>query len=194
MLADFGADVIRIEPPAGVDPNEAVFAADRMSGDFQNLNRNKRSLTLNLKKPEGIEVFKRLVQHADVVVENWRPYVKERLGLDYPALRAVNPRIILVSISGFGQSGPYEGRPGFDQIIQGMAGLMSVTGLPGQGPVRAGLAVADSSSGLYAALGILTALLGGRPGMISGAAGSLAVVSTALVVGHGGREHAEHQR
>ena len=159
MLADFGADVIRIEPPAGVDPNEAVFAADRMSGDFQNLNRNKRSLTLNLKKPEGIEVFKRLVKHADVVVENWRPDVKERLGLDYPALRAINPRIILASISGFGQTGPYAGRPGFDQIIQGMAGLMSVTGLPGQGPVRAGLAAADSSSGLYAALGILTALL-----------------------------------
>ena len=159
MLADFGADVIRIEPPAGVDPNEAVFAADRMSGDFQNLNRNKRSLTLNLKKPEGIEVFKRLVKHADVVVENWRPDVKERLGLDYAALRAVNPRIILASISGFGQSGPYVSRPGFDQIIQGMAGVMSVTGLPGQGPVRAGLAVADSSSGLYAALGILTALL-----------------------------------
>jgi crotonobetainyl-CoA:carnitine CoA-transferase CaiB-like acyl-CoA transferase len=159
MLADFGADVIRIEPPEGVDPNEAVFAADRMSGDFQNLNRNKRSLTLNLKKPEGLEVFKRLVKHADVVVENWRPDVKERLGLDYDALNEINPRIILASISGFGQDGPYAGRPGFDQIIQGMAGLMSVTGMPGQGPVRAGLAVADSSSGLYAALGILTALL-----------------------------------
>ncbi len=159
MLADFGADVIRIEPPAGVDPNEAMFAADRMSGDFQNLNRNKRSLTLNLKKPEGLEVFKRLAKHADVVVENWRPDVKKRLGLDYEALREINPRIILASISGFGQDGPYAWRPGFDQVIQGMAGLMSVTGLPGQGPVRAGLAVADSSSGLYAALGILTALL-----------------------------------
>ena len=153
MLADFGADVIRIEPPAGVDPNEAMFAADRMGGDFQNLNRNKRSLTLNLKKPEGLEVFKRLVKHADVVVENWRPDVKKRLGVDYEALREINPRIILASISGFGQDGPYAWRPGFDQIIQGMAGL------PGQGPVRAGLAVADSSSGLYAALGILTALL-----------------------------------
>ena len=159
MLADFGADVIRVEPPEGVDPNEVLFAADRMSGDFQNLNRNKRSLTLNLKKPEGLEVFKRLVKHADVVVENWRPDVKKRLGLDYDALRKINPRIILASISGFGQDGPYASRPGFDQIIQGMAGLMSVTGLPGQGPVRAGLAVADSSSGLYAALGILTALL-----------------------------------
>ena len=159
MLADFGADVIRIEPPPGIDPNEAMFAADRWSGDFQNLNRNKRSLTLNLKKPEGLAVFKRLVADADVVVENWRPDVKFRLGVDYESLRAINPRVILASISGFGQTGPYAERPGFDQIIQGMGGLMSVTGLPGQGPVRAGLAVGDSSTGLYAALGILTALL-----------------------------------
>jgi crotonobetainyl-CoA:carnitine CoA-transferase CaiB-like acyl-CoA transferase len=159
MLADFGADVIRIEPPRGVDPNEGMFAADRMSGDFQNLNRNKRSLTLNLKKPLGLEVFKRLVKHADVVVENWRPDVKTRLGIDYATLSALNPRIILASISGYGQNGPYASRPGFDQIIQGMGGLMSVTGVPGQGPVRAGLAVADSSSGLYAAIGILVALL-----------------------------------
>lgn len=159
MLADFGADVIRVEPPPGIDPNEAMFAADRYSGDFQNLNRNKRSLTLNLKKPEGREVLRRLAKHADVVVENWRPDVKKRLGVDYESLQEINPRIILASISGFGQNGPYAWRPGFDQIIQGMGGLMSVTGLPGQGPVRAGLAVADSSAGLYAALGILTALL-----------------------------------
>lgn len=159
MLADFGADVIRIEPPKGVDPNEAMFAADRWSGDFQNLNRNKRSLTLNLKKPEGKAILEKLVKQADVLVENWRPDVKNRLGLDYEALSAINPRIILASISGFGQSGPYASRPGFDQIIQGMGGLMSVTGLPGQGPVRAGLAVSDSSTGLYAAIGILTALL-----------------------------------
>ncbi|MBF6989074.1 CaiB/BaiF CoA-transferase family protein [Cupriavidus sp. IK-TO18] len=159
MLADFGADVIRVEPPPGVDPNEAMFAADRLGGDFQNLNRNKRSLTLNLKKPEGLAVFKRLVKDADVVVENWRPDVKQRLGLDYESLSAINPRIILASISGFGQSGPYAWRPGFDQIVQGMGGLMSVTGFPEQGPVRAGLAVADSSAGLYAALGIFIALL-----------------------------------
>ncbi len=159
VLADFGADVIRIEPPRGVDPNEAMFAGDRWGGDFQNLNRNKRSLTLNLKKPEGLAIFQRLVADADVVVENWRPDVKARLGVDYASLRAINPRIILASISGFGQDGPYARRPGFDQIIQGMGGLMSVTGLPGQGPVRAGLAVADSSTGLYAAIGILTALL-----------------------------------
>lgn len=159
ILADFGADVIRIEPPPGIDPNEAMFAADRWSGDFQNLNRNKRSLTLNLKKDGGMQVLKRLVADADVVVENWRPDVKTRLGLDYESLALINPRIILASISGFGQSGPYAKRPGFDQIVQGMGGLMSVTGLPGQGPVRAGLAVADSSTGLYAAIGILTALL-----------------------------------
>lgn len=159
MLADFGADVIRIEPPPGLDPNEAMFAADRMGGDFQNLNRNKRSISLNLKKPEGREVFHRLVEQADVVVENWRPDVKARLGADYETLRAINPKIILASISGFGQDGPYAYRPGFDQVIQGMGGLMSVTGHPGQGPVRAGLAIADSSTGLYAALGILTALL-----------------------------------
>lgn len=159
MLADFGADVIRIEPPQGIDPNEAMFAADRWSGDFQNLNRNKRSLTLNLKTPGGAEIFRKLVVDADVVVENWRPDVKNRLGVDYESLRALNPRIILASISGFGQDGPYAKRPGFDQIIQGMGGLMSVTGLPGQGPVRAGLAVADSSTGLYTAFGILAALL-----------------------------------
>ena len=159
MLADFGADVIRVEPPAGVDPNESMFADNRLGGDFQNLNRNKRSLTLNLKKPEGLAVFKRLVKDADVIVENWRPDVKKRLGLDYESLREINPRIILASISGYGQDGPYAWRPGFDQIIQGMGGLMSVTGLPGQGPVRAGLAVADSSAGLYAALGVFIALL-----------------------------------
>lgn len=158
MLADFGADVIRIEPPPGVDPNEGMFAGNRLGGDFQNLNRNKRSLTLNLKKPEGMAVLLRLVRDADVVVENWRPDVKARLGLDYESLRAINPRVILASISGFGQDGPYAKRPGFDQIVQGMGGLMSVTGFPDSGPLRAGLAVADSSTGLYAAIGILIAL------------------------------------
>ena len=157
MLADFGADVVRIEPPPGVDPNEGMFAGNRLGGDFQNLNRNKRALTLNLKKPEGLEVFKRLVKDADIVVENWRPDVKARLGVDYESLKAINPRIILASISGFGQDGPYAKRPGFDQIVQGMGGLMSVTGFPEPGPLRAGIAVADSSTGLYAAIGILVA-------------------------------------
>lgn len=158
MLADFGADVIRIEPPPGVDPNEGMFAGSRMGGDFQNLNRNKRSLTLNLKKAAGVDVLRRLVRDTDVVVENWRPDVKKRLGIDYEALRAINPRIILASISGFGQDGPYASRPGFDQIVQGMGGLMSVTGTAETGPLRAGIAVADSSTGLYAAIGILVAL------------------------------------
>ena len=159
MLTDFGADVVRIEPPPGVDPNEAMFAANRKGGDFQNINRNKRSMTLNLKKPGAHEVLLRLVKDADVLIENWRPDVKAKLGLDYETLAKVNPRLVLASISGFGQDGPYAKRPGFDQIIQGMGGLMSVTGHEGGGPVRAGLAVADMSAGLYTALGILTALL-----------------------------------
>lgn len=159
MLTDFGADVVRIEPPPGVDPNEAMFAANRKGGDFQNINRNKRSMTLNLKKPGAHEVLMRLIKDADVLIENWRPDVKAKLGLDYETLAKVNPRLVLASISGFGQDGPYAKRPGFDQIIQGMGGLMSVTGHEGGGPVRAGLAVADMSAGLYTALGILTALL-----------------------------------
>ncbi len=159
ILTDFGADVIRVEPPAGVDPNEAMFAANRKGGDFQNINRNKRSMTLNLKKDGALDVLKKMIATADVLVENWRPDVKARLGLDYESLKAINPRIILASISGFGQDGPYAWRPGFDQIIQGMGGLMSVTGEKAHGPVRAGLAVADLSAGLYCAIGILVALI-----------------------------------
>jgi crotonobetainyl-CoA:carnitine CoA-transferase CaiB-like acyl-CoA transferase len=159
VLSDFGADVIRVEPPPGVDENEALFAADRVGGDFQNINRNKRGMTLNLKKEGAYEILMRLVADADVVIENWRPDVKKKLGLDYESLARVNPRIILASISGFGQDGPYARRPGFDQIIQGMGGLMSVTGAPDGGPLRAGLAVADMSAGLYCAIGILVALL-----------------------------------
>ncbi|MFD2181639.1 CaiB/BaiF CoA transferase family protein [Rhodoplanes azumiensis] len=157
VFADFGADVIKIEAPAGVDPNEGTNGA-RSGADMQNLHRNKRSVTLNLKTAKGLALFKRMVETADVVVENYRPDVKIRLGIAYEDLKAVNPRIILASISGFGQDGPYRHRPGFDQIAQGMGGLMGVTGLPGQGPVRAGIAVADSSAGLYAAIGILVAL------------------------------------
>ena len=157
IFADFGADVIKIEAPDGVDPNETM-SGPRDGYDMLNLHRNKRSLTLNLKRKEGLEVFLKLVETADVVVENYRPDVKTRLGIDYPALKARNPRIILASISGFGQDGPYAKRAGFDQIAQGMGGLMWVTGLPGQGPVRAGAAVADSTAGLYAATGILVAL------------------------------------
>ena len=158
QFADFGANVIKIESPPGVDPNEGM-GGDRNGPDFQNLHRNKRSMTLNLKTPEGLAIFMKLVQRADVVVENYRADVKFRLGIDYESLAKVNPRIILGSISGFGQTGPYADRPGFDQIAQGMGGFMSVTGFPGQGPVRAGTAIADLSAGLWCALGIMTALL-----------------------------------
>src|SRR6266571_1314758 len=132
QFADFGADVIKIESPPGL---EAPMGGPREGPDFQNLHRNKRSITLNLKSKQGLAAFLRMVKKADVVVENFRPDVKKRLGIDYKALSKVNPKIILGSISGFGQDGPYAGRPGFDQIAQGMGGLMSITGLPGQGPV-----------------------------------------------------------
>ena len=157
VLADFGADVIKIEAPAGADPSAGVSGA-RHGYDMLNLHRNKRSLTLNLKDPDGRALFLRMVETADVVVENFRPDVKDRLGIAYDDLAKVNPRIILASISGFGQDGPYARRAGFDQIAQGMGGLMGVTGNPEDGPMRAGAAVADSSSGLYAAIGILVAL------------------------------------
>ena len=157
MFADFGADVIKIESPSGVDPNDGM-GGPRHGSDFQNLHRNKRSIALNLKTETGIAIFKKLAATADIVVENYRPDVKFRLGFDYESLKKLNPRIILASISGFGQDGPYANRPGFDQIAQGMGGLMAITDLPGQGPVRAGIAVADSSAGLYAALGIFIAL------------------------------------
>lgn len=157
IFADFGADVIKVEAPPGVDPNEAM-SGPRRGYDMLNLHRNKRSLTLNLKEPEGVAIFMRLVETADIVVENFRPDVKERLGIGYEALCAINARVILASISGFGQTGPYRMRAGFDQIAQGMGGLMGVTGLPHQGPVRAGIAIADSAAGIYAATGILIAL------------------------------------
>jgi len=158
QFSDFGADVIKIESPPGTDPNENM-GGPRHGPDMQNLHRNKRAMTLNLKVPEAKEVFLKLVKTADVVVENFRPDVKFRLGIDYESLAKVNPRIILASISGFGQDGPYRDRPGFDQIAQGMSGLMGVTGTPGQGPMRTGAAIADVSAGLWAALGIMTALL-----------------------------------
>ncbi len=158
QLADFGADVIKIESPPGVDANEGM-GGPREAADFQNLHRNKRSITLNLKLPEGREIFNRLAKKSDVVVENYRPDVKYRLGVDYESLKAINPRLILASISGFGQDGPYLKRPGFDQIAQGMSGLMSVTGEPGKGPMRTGAAIADLTAGWHAALGIMTALL-----------------------------------
>jgi crotonobetainyl-CoA:carnitine CoA-transferase CaiB-like acyl-CoA transferase len=157
QLADWGADVIKIELPEGRAGGD--MGGPRAGSDFQNLHRNKRSLTLDLKAEAGREILLRLVERADVVVENFRPDVKGRLRIAYDDLKAVNPRIILASISGFGQDGPYAKRPGFDQIAQGMGGLMSITGLPGQGPVRVGIPVADLCAGLFAAQGILVALL-----------------------------------
>jgi len=158
QLADWGANVIKIESPPQLESGEPP-GGPREGSDFQNLHRNKRSITLNLKAPEGLAVFRRLVKKADVVVENFRPDVKKRLGIDYKDLRKINPRIVYGSISGFGQSGPYATRPGFDQIAQGMGGLMSITGLRGQGPVRVGIPIADLTAGIFLAQGILVALL-----------------------------------
>ena len=158
QLADWGADAIKVEPPEAIEPDGAL-GARRHTADFQNLQRNKRSLTLNLKEAEGRRIMMRLVETADVVVENFRPDVKDRLGVDYESLAAVNPAIVLGSISGFGQDGPYAKRPGFDQIAQGMGGLMSITGEAGRGPMRVGIPVADLTAGLFCALGILVALI-----------------------------------
>jgi formyl-CoA transferase len=158
QLADWGANVIRVEMPAALEGGDAP-GGPRHGADFQNLHRNKRSLTLNLKAPEGRDALLRLVARADVLLENFRPDVKTRLRIDYETLRAANPRLVYASISGFGQDGPYAKRPGFDQIAQGMGGLMSITGLPGQGPVRVGIPIADLTAGLFTANGILVALL-----------------------------------
>ncbi len=154
QLADMGASVIKVEAREEIEGDSTALGFD-----FLNLHRNKRAMTLDLKHPRGIEILKRLAARADVLVENFRPDVKKRLGIDYEALSAVNPRLVYGSISGFGQTGPYAGRPGYDQIAQGMGGLMSITGLPGQGPVRVGIPVADLTAGLYLAQGILVALL-----------------------------------
>ena len=158
QLADWGANVIKIESPGYMD-TEGGMGGTRHGPDFQNIHRNKRSMTLNLKDPKGHAILMRMVEQADVVAENFRPDVKKRLGVDYDSLASRNRRIILASVSGFGQDGPYAGRPGFDQVAQGMGGLMSITGLPGQGPVRVGVPIADLAAGMYAAIGILIALL-----------------------------------
>jgi len=158
QLADWGANVIKVETPEALETGDAP-GGPRHGSDFQNLHRNKRSLSLNLKTPAGLAVLKRLAGEADVLVENFRPDVKERLGIGYETLKSVNPRLVYASISGFGQDGPYRDRPGFDQIAQGMGGLMSITGLPGQGPVRVGIPIADLSTGLFCSIGILVALL-----------------------------------
>jgi len=158
QLADWGADVIKIESPPALHLSDG-WGGPRHGPDFQNLQRNKRSLTLNLKDPDGLAIFRKLADRSDVVAENFRPDVKFRLGIDYEMLKQTNPRLVYASISGFGQDGSYAKRVGFDQIAQGMGGFMSVTGEPGRGPMRAGIAIADTAAGLYCALGILTALL-----------------------------------
>ena len=157
QLADWGADVIKIEPPGEL--NRVSGEEARHGFDFQNLHRNKRSLSLNLKTEEGKAVFFKLAAKADVIVENFRSDVKTRLGVDYDSVRKINKRIVYGSISGFGQSGPYAVRPGVDQIAQGMGGLMSITGLPGQGPVRVGIPICDLTAGILLAQAITLALL-----------------------------------
>ena len=162
QLGDWGADVIKIEEVAAkyetLDGKGQRDFAPRFGADFQNLHRNKRSITLDLKSPAGRQVFERLAAKADVVVENFRPDVKYRLGIDYETLKPMNPRLIYASISGYGQDGPYRDWPGVDPIVQGMSGMMSITGEPGRGPMRAGIALVDTTSGLFAAQGILMAL------------------------------------
>jgi crotonobetainyl-CoA:carnitine CoA-transferase CaiB-like acyl-CoA transferase len=153
QFADWGADVLTIEAPG----DEAFGGRD--SGDFQNLHRNKNNMTLDVRTPEGKAIFYKLIPEMDVLVENFRPDVKFRLGIDFETVHKINPRLVYGSISGFGEEGPYRVRPGLDQIAQGMGGHMAITGLPGQGPVRSGAAISDVSGGLYCALGIMTALL-----------------------------------
>ncbi|MBU1361512.1 MAG: CoA transferase [Gammaproteobacteria bacterium] len=157
LLSDWGADVTRVEPPSLRDAGSVT--GSRRGSDEQNLHRNKRSICVDLKSPEGADVLRRLVERSDVVVENFRSAVKKKLGLDYKSLKSINPRIILASISGFGQDGPYADRPGVDQVVQGMSGLSSITGEPGRGPVRAGIAISDTTAGMFLGQGILLALL-----------------------------------
>src|ERR1700759_3543294 len=158
QLADWGANVIKIDAILE-DAGGEQLGGPGPGADFQNLHRNKRAISLNLKDPRGLDVFNRLVKQADVVVENFRPDGKNKLGVEYESVKKINPRIVYGSISGFGQDGPYHKRPGFDQIAQGMGGLMSITGAPGEGPMRVGIPVADLTAGLFCAMGILTALL-----------------------------------
>jgi crotonobetainyl-CoA:carnitine CoA-transferase CaiB-like acyl-CoA transferase len=157
QLADWGADVVQVQMPEHMRGDDTLGGQE--GSDYQYTHRNKRSITLNLKEAEGIALLKRLIADADVVVENFRPDVKFRLGIDYESLKTENPRLIFASISGFGQTGPLAQRPGFDQIAQGMGGLMSVTGQPNGEPLRVGIPIADLCAGIFAAQGILVALI-----------------------------------
>ena len=158
LLGDLGAEVIKVEPPEGEYTRQERAIAPGVSASFLALNRNKKSLALDLKTPEGVEILKKLAATADVLVENYRPGVAKRLGVDFEALRRINPRLIYCSISGFGQTGPYASRGGFDLIAQGMSGIMSATGSEGGPPVKVGVPITDLGAGLFAVFGILCAL------------------------------------
>ena len=160
LFADHGARVIKLEiPPGAPGGDDMIGGREHNRADYENLHRNKQSLTLNMKAPEGRAILAQLVARADVFIENYRPDVKHRLGIGPDALQAINPRLVYASISGFGQDGPYADWPGFDSIAQGMGGLMSITGKPGDGPMRVGIPLADLCAGHFCAMGILTALL-----------------------------------
>jgi formyl-CoA transferase len=165
LLADLGADVIKVEPPGTGDQTRGAMGFKMKGPDsmgFLNMNRNKRSLTLDLKSDEGREFFYKLAETADVIVENYRPGVVQRLKVDYETIKKINPKIVYVSISGFGQSGPWAARPGFDLMAQAMSGVMSVTGYPGEKPVKAGVPVADIGCALFATYGLLSAYIGAQ--------------------------------
>lgn len=160
LFADMGARVIKLEiPPGAPGGDDMIGGRDHNRADYENLHRNKESLTLNMKTAEGVSILHELVRKADVFIENYRPDVKDRLGIGPQPLRAVNPRLVYASISGFGQDGPYAKWPGFDSIAQGMGGLMSITGKPGDGPMRVGIPIADLCAGHFCAQGVLAALL-----------------------------------
>ncbi len=158
LLADLGADVVKVEPPAGDSTRQMPGAAGSDSPSFNAVNRGKRGIVLNLKTPEGREVFTRLARVTDILIENYRPGVMAALGLGYATLAAANPRLIYASISGYGQTGPARGKGGFDLIAQGVSGIMSVTGEPGGAPGKAGVPLTDLGAGLFAVTGILAAL------------------------------------
>ena len=167
LMADLGADVVKIEPPEGGDQTRGAMGFKLKGSDsmgFLNMNRNKRSVTLDLKSERGREVLQRMAKDADILVENYRPGVMKRLGVDYETLEAINPALVYVSISGFGQSGPWAERPGFDLMAQAMSGVMSVTGYPGGAPVKAGVPVADIGCALFATYAALAAYIGAPPG------------------------------
>lgn len=159
VLADWGANVIQINPPNKPGQKGGGVTGKRDGFDFQNLQRNKRSLSIDLKSDEGYKLFLELARKSDVILENFRADVKHRLKIDYDQIKEINSKIVYGSISGFGQTGPYKGRPGLDQIAQGMSGLMSITGLPGSGPVRVGIPINDLCAGMFLAQGVLLALL-----------------------------------